>query len=138
MPVDGLGEADVAGWRDVLDDRERARNARIAFERNRVEYVAAHALTRRMLADETGQPPEVFRYEAGAKGKPAALCDGGRLPVRFNLSHTGGMVAVAVARDLELGLDVEAVDRKVDLGVAGRYFFGAEADWLSTPGPRGS
>jgi len=135
MPVGGLGEADVAGWRAVLDDTERARAARFAFERNRVEYIAAHALTRMLLSAETGQEPTAFRYVAGDKGKPAALCDGRRLAVHLNLSHTGGMVAVAAAHDLELGLDVEAVDRKVELAVADRYFFGAEADWLSTLEP---
>lgn len=135
MPVGGLAEADVAPWRDVLDDQERARAARFAFERNRVEYIAAHALTRKLLGEETGRPPTGFRYRAGDKGKPVALCDGRRLDVHFNLSHTGGMVAVAVAHGLEVGLDVEAVDRKVELAVADRYFFGAEADWLSTLEP---
>lgn len=135
MPVGGLGEADVAGWREVLDDDERSRAARFAFERNRVEYVAAHALTRKLLSAETGEPPESFRYQAGDKGKPVALCDGRRLDVHFNLSHTGGLVAVAASHGIQLGLDVEAVDRKVELAVAERYFFGAEARWLATLEP---
>ena len=135
MPVGGLTEADVAPWREILDDRERARAARFAFERNRVEYIAAHALTRRLLAAETGEPPTAFRYEAGEKGKPVALCDGRPLAVQFNLSHTGGLVAVAAARGLELGVDAEAIDRKVELEVADRYFFGAEAEWLATLEP---
>ena len=40
------------------------------------------------------------------------------------------MVAVAVSSQVELGIDVEAVDRPVDLAVANRYFFGAESRWL--------
>lgn len=131
MPVGGLTEADVAAWREVLDDDELTRVARFAFERNRVEYTAAHALTRKLLSAETGEPADAFRYHAGDKGKPAALCDGRGVDVHFNLSHTGGLVAVAAAHGLELGLDVEAMDRKVELAVADRYFFGAEAAWLS-------
>lgn len=135
MPVGDLREDDVAGWRCILDEAERERAARFAFEHNRVEYIAAHALARRLLAAETGEPPTAFRYQAGEKGKPVALCGGRRLPVHFNLSHTGGMVAVAAAHGMELGLDVEAIDRKVELAVADRYFFGAEADWLSSLEP---
>lgn len=135
MPVGNLGETDVARWRDVLDDDERARAARFAFEHNRVEYVAAHALTRRLLAEVTGEPPTAFRYQAGDRGKPVALCDGRLLRVHFNLSHTAGLVAVAAAVETELGVDVEAVDRTVELAVADRYFFGVEARWLDTLDP---
>ncbi len=135
MPVGALQEPDVERWREVLDDAERARAARFAFERNRVEYVSAHALTRALLGLETGEPPTSFGYRAGEKGKPVALCRGRPVGVHFNLSHTGGMVAVAATHGLELGLDVEAIDRKVDLGVADRYFFGAEAQWLAGLAP---
>lgn len=130
MPIGGLDEADVAPWLDVLDGEELARVRRLKVASNRVEYVAAHALTRAMLAELTGEAPPAFRYQPGPKGKPVALCDGRRLALHFNLSHTRGMVAVAASPALELGLDTEAIDRKVNLAVADRHFFGAEADWL--------
>src|SRR3546814_19651183 len=84
-----------------------------------------------MLSAVTGEPPRAFRYQAGDKGKPVALCDGRRLDVHFNLSHSNGIVAVAATHGLEIGVDTEPVDRKVDLAVADRYFFGAEARWLA-------
>lgn len=130
MPLHGLAEADVEPWLAVLDDAERARVRRLKVARSRVEYVAAHALTRVVLAELTGEAPATFRYLPGPKGKPVALCDGRRLGLHFNLSHTGGMVAVAASPAHELGLDTEALDRKVNLAVADRYFFGAEANWL--------
>lgn len=132
MPVGGLSEADVEGWRAVLDDSERQRAARFVFERNRVEYIAAHALARRLLSNVTGDPPEAIRFGIGVNGKPELLGGGRASPcVRFNLSHTEGMVVVGAAAGLELGVDVEAIDRSVDLAVADRYFFGAEARWLA-------
>lgn len=131
MPVAGLSEVDLSNWRAVLDDAERSRMARFAFERSRVEYVAAHALTRALLSRMTGFPPQAFGFSAGERGKPIALCGGRPLDVQFNLSHTDGMVAVAAVSGPAVGIDVEAVDRKVDLAVADRYFFGAEAGWLA-------
>ncbi len=132
MPVGGLAEPDVDRWRGVLDEAESARLARFALERNRVEYVAAHALTRALLSRETGEDPTAFSYRAGAKGKPVALCSGEPLGVQFNISHTTGLVAVAAVRGIELGLAVEAADRAGDLAIADRYFFGAEARWLAS------
>lgn len=136
MPTGGLTEEDVAPWTGVLDAAERARLRRLKVARSRVDYVAAHALARAMLAGLTGEAPSAFRYRPGAKGKPVALCHGRRLDLHFNLSHTGGMVAVAASPAHELGLDTEALDRKVNLRVADRYFFGAEAGWLHGLEPR--
>lgn len=132
MPTAGLTEADVARWIPVLDDTERARVARLAIPRTRIEYVAAHALTRGLLAAATGRAPTAFHYAIGVKGKPSALVDGRLLDLHFNASHTDGLVAVAVSPHGALGIDVEAIDRSVDLAVANRYFFGAEARWLDS------
>jgi 4'-phosphopantetheinyl transferase len=45
--------------------------------------------------------------------------DGG---LRFNISHTRGLVARAVTREDELGLDVEVTDRPTALETTSRYF----------------
>ncbi len=129
MRVEGLDEPAVEPWAAVLDESERARAARFVFPRNRVEYTAAHVLVRRALAATTGHPAAAFRFEAGAHGKPTAWIGGTMAGVHFNLSHTRGMVAVAVA-PFEHGLDVEPLDRTVNLSIAGRYFCPEEIAWL--------
>jgi 4'-phosphopantetheinyl transferase len=52
--------------------------------------------------------------------------------VAFNLSHTDGMVGVAVAMvpGLALGFDLEPLARRVPLAVARRYFTASEVAWL--------
>lgn len=130
MRVDGLDEASVVPWVDVLRESERARAARFVFPRNRVEYIAAHVLARRALAAATGNPAAAFHFEAGTQGKPMTRLGDRGAGVHFNLSHTKGMVAVAVA-PFELGLDVEPLDRSVNLSIAGRYFCPEEIAWLN-------
>src|SRR3546814_17216130 len=88
-----------------------------------------------LLCAVTGEPPQAFRYQAGDKGKPVALCDGRRLDVPFNLSHSNGIVAVAATHGVAIGVDPEPADRTVDLAVADRYFFASEARWLAGPDP---
>jgi 4'-phosphopantetheinyl transferase len=129
--VDGLDEPAVKSWAAVLDATERARAARFVFARNRVEYTAAHVLVRRALAEATGHPAAAFRFEAGSHGKPTAWIGGTTAGVHFNLSHTRGMVAVAVA-PFEHGLDVEALNRDVSLDIADHYFCPEEIAWLKS------
>ena len=49
-------------------------------------------------------------------------------PIRFNLSHTKGLIACAVALDRDIGVDTEDMRRRaVSLGIADRFFSETEA-----------
>lgn len=132
MRVDRLEEADVARWRPWLDAAEIARADRFVFPHSRIEFTAAHALTRWVLGAELGCDAGALRFTAGDHGKPEARLDGGPVALAFNLSHTRGMVALAVGGDtgMPLGVDVENLTRTVDLKVANSYFVAREVAWL--------
>ena len=133
MRLARLDEAAIAPLLPLLDEEERRRAARFAFPRRRVEFIAAHALARATLAAATGVPAAAFRFRPGAHGKPAALLGGREAPVSFNLSHTAGMVGVAVAAvpALRLGFDLEAAARQVRPEVARNVFRPEELAWLA-------
>ena len=132
MTVDALGEADVAPWRAVLDETERARADRLIFARHRVQFVAAHALARAALAAVAGVGAAEWRFRPGEHGKPRAWLGERPAAVSFNLSHTEGLVGIAVGArpGAALGFDIEAMERSVSLDVAGRYFRPEEVAWL--------
>lgn len=133
MRVDALDEAATAPWLDLLDDTERWRAARFVLARNRIEFIAAHALLRAALAFAFGEPPRGWRFVLGAHGKPAARVGDAPAPLSFNLSHTAGMVGVAATAepDREVGFDLENLTRDIDLKVAHRYFTPQEVSWLA-------
>jgi 4'-phosphopantetheinyl transferase len=108
----------------VLDDHERARAARFRFECHRRPYVAAHALLRHMLAQCAGRPPEAWRFAATPHGKPEIIDPPDGAPLRFSLTHSDHMVAVAVTRAAEIGIDLEPLDRRLEDGpeLAERFF----------------
>ncbi len=141
LPVAGLEEAAVEPLLAVLDAAERQRAARFAFARNRVEFTAAHALARAALATATGAPAASLGFAAGPHGKPEALlADGRAAPASFNLSHTEGVVGVAVAAapGLRLGFDLEPLTRRVSPAVAEGVFRPEELAWLAArPGEAG-
>ncbi len=113
----------------MLDDEEIARADRFRFAADRASFTAAHALLRVMLSEATGLPIGVWRYTAGRFGKPALAPGCGDVRLRFNISHTPGFVACAVAEE-EVGIDVEAADRRVDLALADTAFAPEEAALL--------
>jgi 4'-phosphopantetheinyl transferase len=116
-------------WPDlaaVLDADEQARAARFHFERDRRAYVAAHALLRLLLAHVTGRPAEGFRFAVTEHGKPYLA----ETQLHVSLSHCRGMVAVAVTTAGEVGVDVEALDRRADPAIAERFFAPEEVQAL--------
>ncbi len=69
-----------------------------------------------------------LRFAYGPNGKPSLLAP--QTTLHFNLSHTGGLAALAVSRTHSLGLDIEA-ERPISEDLAGRYFAPAEVEALS-------
>lgn len=132
-----LGPSDVHIWYratdvpesstpSVLSADERARRDRFVFERDRRDFSEAHALLRRALSRYADIPPTDWTFGATAEGKPFLAPGCGDLS--FNLSHTHGLVACAITRGADVGIDVELLDRAVDeRGIARRFFTAAEA-----------
>lgn len=116
----------AASW---LAAGERGRLERIRIEEARAQFAIAHVLLRGLLSRYAGVGPADWVFVAGPHGRPEIAAPSewaGRL--RFNLSHTRGLVACGLARDRDLGVDVERPGRAAHvLGVARRFFAPAEA-----------
>src|SRR5947209_8170396 len=76
----------------------------------------AASAVREVLARYLGASPDAIRIVAGPHGKPELA--GGELS--FNLSHSGDIALVAVARARSLGVDVERIDPRRDVSALAR------------------
>ncbi len=124
----GVDAAALDRLQRLLDDSERSRAARFGSEAARRRFVVSRSMLRLLLGHYTGMDPGALRFVNGTQGKPA-LPVGHRL--RFNLAHTGDLAMVALSGEWELGIDVEAVARDIDLpGVAAQVFSDAERQAL--------
>lgn len=133
MNLDDVGPEQWNELALLLDDSERARAARFHFERDRQAYFAAHALARVTLSGQAPRPPSSWRFASNVHGKPEVLCETGAPPLRFNLSHTRGLVAVALTLEHDVGIDVELVDgKRFSFDLAARTFAPEEVDLLRT------
>jgi 4'-phosphopantetheinyl transferase len=125
---------DLSRWCAMLDADELARADRYRFASDRDTFIAAHALVRAMLSDATGLSTDTWRYVEGRFGKPALADECAGCGLRFNISHTRGFVACTVSRD-EVGVDVEASDRRTDFDIADRFFAPEEARLVKAAPP---
>ncbi len=129
--LDGISAASWAALELLLEDAERARASRFHFERDRRAYIAAHALLRAMLSTQVPRAPIEWRFSTNEYGKPEVVLEAGDPPLRFNLSHGAGLVAVAVTLTHDVGVDVEAVDpARLGQDLAERTFASAEVELL--------
>jgi 4'-phosphopantetheinyl transferase len=108
-----------------LSEDERARAVAFRFEADRWAFVAAHGGLRALLGPMMLCAPHALRFTAGVNGKPYLNQTGRRTVAQFNISHTRGCVAVAVA-GCAVGIDVEGRRPIPDLMDVARTAFAPE------------
>ncbi|MGY6026527.1 4'-phosphopantetheinyl transferase family protein [Streptomyces spinosirectus] len=115
--------AHMGGERLLCQD-ERARMARMLMPRRRRQFLAGRLLCRHALSVRTGHPPDGWRFPVNAFGRPEP--EPGRYGVRFNLSHTDGLVVCAVTDGAACGADVEGPLAEESAAHVARFFSPAE------------
>ncbi len=125
-PAAFAGPAQLARCRALLTGDERARADRHRFPQDRRTSLVTRALVRVTLSRYCEVPPGRWRFRTNDHGRPEIASPA--TPLRFNLSHTAGLVVCLVSRGRELGVDTEHLrqDRRW-LDLADRFFAPAEA-----------
>lgn len=119
-------------YRLLLSPDETERHQRFYFPKHRHQFLVAHALVRTMLSRFSGTAPEKLRFVKNRYGRPEIEAAEASPPIRFNLTHTDGLIACAVALNHDVGVDVEDMERKaITPGLAERFFSGPEVEDLS-------
>jgi len=127
-------DQDAAGaehLRALLSDDERARADRFYFPHLRAYYTLVRGALRILLGGVSGREPAKLEFAYAQHGKPY-------LPgseVQFNVSHSGALGLIALARGRRIGVDVERIRNMDDSeAIARRFFAPAEvAEYLSLP-----
>ncbi len=105
-----------------LSDDEIAATQRFVFERHRLLYAFSHAFLRRTLSRLLGCATRDLIIVARPHERPE-LAD---RALRFNLSHTMGMVLVGVTDTADIGVDAERLDRHTEVSALAPAVFTPE------------
>ncbi len=135
--VERIGSKEVHVWSTFLDvDAERVlslqrlltedelvRAERLRITPVRDRFIVARAFVRQVLARYLEREAGDIRFVYGRHGKPELAEGNDETAIRFNLSHSGNMALMAIARDREVGVDVEQMRPEICyLPLAERFF----------------
>src|SRR5688572_22804268 len=115
----------------ILTDDELDRANRFSFEIDRQRFIAARGALRSILSRYITIDPSRLRFHYNQYGKPFLAPEFSSSLLNFNLSHSGSMALYAIARNMEIGVDVERL--RSDFAyeeVAERFFSTNEAAGL--------
>ena len=98
------GAEQVSFAMQVLSPEERARAGRYRVEGAREEFVVGRSALRILLGAVLGVTPNRVELETNRYGKPTTR------GVEFNVSHSRGLICIALCRDAAVGLDVEWIE----------------------------
>lgn len=97
---------------------ERAeKNLRYKFNPDRNRTIWAELLARRLISERTGKNFSEIKIFRDSEGRPYS----NENKIFFSLSHSGDFVACSIG-DSKNGVDVEKIDRKIDINIAKRFF----------------
>jgi len=101
---------DADPWLAQLPSDEQQRFRRYRRPLDAHQFLVGRLLVRRWLADLTGQSAAAWRFSEGARGRPGVASP--HTDWSFNLAHSGGLVACAIAHAVDVGVDLEDMDRR--------------------------
>ena len=111
----------IAAQDALMNAEERRRCARYHFEKDRRMFAATRALQRCVLSEYAAVEPTAWEFGVAAHGRPHVSRP--QQALSFNLSNTHGLVACAVSRHAEVGVDVEDSTRAGEVLDTAESFF---------------
>lgn len=132
----------------IINSDELTKINRYMFEKDRHSCLLTRALIRYTLSKYINKKPELWEFSTNKYGKPALKGDTCNQNYQFNISHTKGLIVLALTTSGSVGIDVEGTNRniidrnktdrkkiernridrkKMDIDIAERFFSPSEA-----------
>ena len=132
-PEDVLDPAVLQQYLALLSGGECERYRQFRFDPDRRRFLVSHALVRRVLSAYVDVDPSSWQFSSNQHGRPEISAPAITPPLRFNLTHTTGLVACVVSLELDCGIDVEQVSPRGNLsGIAEKMFAVSEQQALQS------
>ena len=130
--VDATPDKTTASAEAMLNAAEIARANRFVKPAMRRVFILAHAMLRDVLGQHLDMDPKTIVFRSHPHGKPY-LGSANPYDLQFNLSHSDDIAICAIARNRQIGVDIEKISPKPSLlQVAERFFAPEECAALNT------
>jgi 4'-phosphopantetheinyl transferase len=117
----------LAQYETLLSDQEQSRLTHFNYDHHRHLYLITRALVRTSLSEYADVKPANWQFGKNRYGKPFISQPSTSAVLKFNISHTAGLVICAITRDSEIGVDVEDRQRSTRSAFSSLFsYFSAE------------
>ena len=116
-----LDQEDPSGYRSLLSQDETLRARRLRSPRLADRFTVGRGILRILLGRYLSVDPQDVIFTYGPHGRPEVAC-GTQAGFSFNLSHSEGLAVFAIARGVQVGVDVEAFHPLEDLDASASIF----------------
>lgn len=124
-------ESELAHHRRLLSEDEIRRADKFLFDRHRRRFTVGRSQLRQVLARYTNLDPAQIDFEYSGLGKPRLAGTNLGHGLCFNFSNSHERALLAVARDVEVGIDIERMRYMENLaGLAERFFAATEREYI--------
>lgn len=121
----------IDSYRDLLTAEEKHKEQHFYFKRDRISYLLTRVLIRTTLSRYIPIAPKDWHFEPDRYGRPRAVNSHKLLhKLSFNISHTDGLIVLAVTVDRAVGIDAEYLHRTISTNVLESYFSTHETNML--------
>ncbi len=113
--LESLGKnSSIDYYLPFLSPDERKRAAAFKFKKYKSSNIFSRGLLREKLGEYTGIKPDEIEFSYSPAGKPE-LANKNCADIKFNVSHSEDLIAIAFSSGNEVGIDVEHVRHLNDL-----------------------
>lgn len=121
-----------ANLRELLSDAERDQETAFHSVDDRLRYLVTRAMVRTVLSRYADVAPAGWEFALNAFGRPEIAQRHNMHGLRFNISHTRSLIALSVARNRALGVDVENIaEHQPPIDIANHFFSPTEVAALA-------
>lgn len=124
---------------EMLCEEEKRKAGKFRYPMDSVRFIAARGFLRIILGHYLNAEPDHLKFSYGLYGKPALDTEFRQDSMTFSVSHSDRLVLYAIARDREIGVDIERIRRDIPCEpISEKYFSPGEAALIGTlpPGVR--
>jgi len=127
--------SDVHNMRHILSLDEQNRADRYYFKEDGEHFILTRGMLRVILSYYLDKEPSELCFSYSSYGKPNLVDWFDKVPLRFNVSHSCGLVLCAVAQNREVGIDLERILFDIDYEQIAKQFFspGEYAELMEIP-----
>jgi 4'-phosphopantetheinyl transferase len=108
---------------ETLATDERKRAEQFYFQKDRRRFITAHGILRAILGLYLNREAKDVSFRYNSHGKPALVSESEEKPIHFNMSHSHGVAIYAAAYGREVGIDLEFIQRDLEVEAIAERFF---------------